>query len=389
MADEPEDAKMTGTNGDHDPPVVGTAQPKEDINPEETAAEKPDEKPDEKPEQGQEPKTQGEAKSPLAEESKLEETEEVKQETTNGNAVIPKSRGDEVPSSILEKGIIYFFYRARVNVNEPQDVKDIARTYIILRPIPLDAKLGDGPIGDDGSCRLLSLPKKVLPRSGKDRFMTFVEKTKTSFNKLKDSFMSGSEYATKTAGTSHVPPVTPLAEGVYAITSTGRESHLAYIITIPSELGEVQKDLGLKERGSFVTSVKNPSTPAPNNVSLPQGPDYPKEMLDDFRGLRWKPLEPRYLDYPNTQFLVIGESYDSAVEQRPKDEREHNALASSEIEKLEGEDEIRVKHLKGRSNHLDSSIRTDNIQETTQYLQISVLRQRSILKYQQLGDGFE
>jgi hypothetical protein len=113
----------------------------------------------------------------------------------------------------------------------------------------------------------------------------------------------------------------------------------------------VQKDLGLKERGSFVTSVKNPTAPAPNNVSLPQGPDYPKEMLDDFRGLRWKPLEPRYLDYPNTQFLVIGESYDSAVEQRPKDERENNGSPSAEIEKLEGEDEIRVKHLKGRSHH--------------------------------------
>ncbi len=164
--------------------------------------------------------------------------------------------------------------------------------------------------------------------------------------------MTGSEYATKTQGTSHVPPVTPLAEGVYAITSTGRESHIAYNITIPQELGEVQKDLGIQERGSFVTSVKNPNKPAPAGASLPKGPDYPQELLDEFRSLRWKPLEPKYLDYQNTQFLLIGEShhYDKAVEQRPKDERQGNAPPEEEMEKLEGENEIRIKHLKGTSH---------------------------------------
>ena len=275
--------------------------------------------------------------------------EDAKPTESNGNAVVPDSREQDPPSSILEKGVIYFFFRARVNVEDPQDVKDIARSYMIMRPIPLDAKLGDGPIGDTSNCRLLALPKKVLPQSGKDRFMTFVEKVHTGFADLKDSFMTGSDYATKTVGTSHSPAVTPVAEGIYAITSTGRESHLAYIITIPSELGEVQKDIGIRERGSFVTSVKNPTTPAPNNASLPQGPDYPQELLDEFRGLRWKPLEPKYLDYENAQFLIIGESFDHATEQRPKDEREGNAAPEEEMEKLEGEDEIRVKHLKGMS----------------------------------------
>lgn len=279
-------------------------------------------------------------------ERKKEESHTVQ---ANGDAVESGER-DHVPSSILEKGIIYFFFRSRVNIDDPQDVNDIARTYIVMRPIPLDAKLGEGPIGDEGNCRLLAVPKKVLPVSGKDRFLSFVEKTKTTFAELKESFMPGSDYATKTQGTSHVPPVTPLAEGVYAITSTGRESHLAYNITIPHELGDVQKDLGLKEKGSFVTSVKNPSAPAPANASLPQGPDYPQELLDEFRSLRWKPLEPKFLDYVNTQFLLIGEShhYDKATEGRPKDEREGNGIPEEEIEKLEGEDEIRVKHLKGK-----------------------------------------
>ena len=102
------------------------------------------------------------------------------------------------------------------------------------------------------------LPKKVFPLRGKDRFMVFVEKTKTTFKNLKEDVFSSSDDNTQTAGTRRLPATTPIAEGVYAITTTGRTSHLAYIITIPSQLGEVQKDMGIQARGSFVTSLKNP-----------------------------------------------------------------------------------------------------------------------------------
>lgn len=340
-----------------DPAPEGEKEPaKDEVENSATEPKQEDEKPQAEQDAkmtdaGDEQKEDSTEKKDEAQPTTSEPKQDEKPADTNGDAVEAGAREDDVPSSILEKGVIYFFFRARVNVEDPQDVNDVARTYIVLRPIPLDAKIGDGPIGDEGNCRLLALPKKVLPVSGRDRFLAFVEKAKTSFSDLKDSFLKGSEYETKTAGTSHSPPVTPLAEGVYAITSTGRESHLAYIINIPSELGEVQKDLGLQERGSFVASVKNPTQPAPGNASLPKGPEYPQEILDEFRNLRWKPLEPKYLDYNNAQFLLIGESHhlDKALEQRPKDEREGNVAPEEEMEKLEGEDEIRIKHLKGKS----------------------------------------
>jgi hypothetical protein len=315
---------------------------------------------------GSEEKKTEETQPPATENTKAEATDDTKEEeapaATNGNAVVPEAREGDPPSSILEKGVIYFFFRSRVNVDDPQDVKDIARSYMVLRPIPLSAKIGEGAIGDNHNCRLLALPKKVLPRSGRDRFMTFVEKAGTSFAELKDSFLPGSDYATKTAGTSHSPPVTPLAEGVYAITSTGRESHLAYIITIPQELGEVQKDMGLRERGSFVVSVRNPTKPAPGGASLPKGPEYPPEILNEFRDLRWKPLEPKLIDFENAQFLVIGDSFEAATEQRPKDERQGNGLPNEELEELEGEDEIRIQHLKGKLCGLENpAIKVTNI----------------------------
>lgn len=198
-------------------------------------------------------------------------------ESTNGGAVEESSQREEsTPSSILEKGIIYFFFRGRVNIDEPSEVNEIARSYMVLRPLPHGGKLGDGAIGDDGNNRLLALPKKVLPTSQRDRFMIFVEKCKASMEDIKNTLQS-SDYATKTAGTRHTPAATPVAEGVYSITTTGRESHLAYILTVPSELSEVQKDVGLRERGSFVTSVRNPKYEGPANTNLPKGAEYPQE----------------------------------------------------------------------------------------------------------------
>lgn len=198
---------------------------------------------------------------PGPQESAVEESEDRKQST---------------PSSILEKGIIYFFFRGRVGINEPSDVDEVARSYIVLRPLPHDAKLGEGPIGDNGNNRLLALPKKVVPKSPKDRFMTFVEKPNATVDDIKN-ILASSDYVTKTAGSRHTPAAAPVGEGVYAITSTGRESHLAYILTIPGDISEVQNDIGLRQRGSFVTSVKNPQYSGPAGANLPKGPEYPQE----------------------------------------------------------------------------------------------------------------
>lgn len=267
------------------------------------------------------------------------------------NAVEDSSKREEAtPSNILEKGIIYFFFRGRVGIDEPNDVNDIARSYIVLRPLPQGAKLGDGPIGDAGNNRMLALPKKVLPVSPKDRFMIFVEKANISMDDIK-SQLSSSDYTTKTAGARHTPSATPIGEGVYAITQTGRETHLAYILTIPSELGEVQQGVGLRQRGSYITSAKNPQSSAPANASLPQGAEYPQEILDEFHGRGWMALQPKLLTYENTQFLLIGHN-DDALEKAAKtqdgeEEKPEKETPLEEMETLEHEDEIRVEHLKG------------------------------------------
>lgn len=71
--------------------------------------------------------------------------------------------------------------------------------------------------------------------------------------------------------------------------------------------------------------------------------------MDDFRDLRWAPLKPKFIDYPNAQFMMLGEAQghlgkgDKTEEKAPEQED-----AGEELEHLEGEDEIRAEALNGK-----------------------------------------
>lgn len=277
---------------------------------------------------------------------------ETKLETDNNGAIEESSqREKKMPSNILEKGVVYFFTRNRVSVDEAESVGDLQRTFFVLRPIPHGAKLGDGAIQDLKNNRLFALPKKVFPKSHNDRFMAFVEKANTTIQDLKDDFFKGTEYNTKTQGTRQTDPVTPVAEGVYLITRTeDATTHLVYSTTIPAEIGEVQEDLGIKSQGSFIISVKNPERSGPASASLPQKPGFSQEIIQEFRGLAWSEVKPKYLDHEYCQILLIGEDTEKAVEPTQKNARHHKETPKEEIEQLEHEDELRVKHLKGEQD---------------------------------------
>lgn len=64
-------------------------------------------------------------------------------------------------------------------------------------------------------------------------------------------------------------------------------------------------------------------------------------IMEEFRGLKWGALEPKHLDYKHAEVLFIGQS-GSEVPGEGKHEG-----TSDEMEKLEGEDEVRVRHLEG------------------------------------------
>jgi hypothetical protein len=72
-------------------------------------------------------------------------------------------------------------------------------------------------------------------------------------------------------------------------------------------------------------------------------------VLEKFGDLRWVPLKPEFLDYPNAQFLMIGEAQNdlgkAATSQGEK--LSHEEEPGEELEKLEGENEDRIDALQG------------------------------------------
>lgn len=64
------------------------------------------------------------------------------------------------------------------------------------------------------------------------------------------------------------------------------------------------------------------------------------------------PLEPKLLNYENTQFLLIGHgdnALDKATVAQSNDQEKDKEEPKEEMEKLEHEDELRIEHLKGNS----------------------------------------
>lgn len=70
-------------------------------------------------------------------------------------------------------------------------------------------------------------------------------------------------------------------------------------------------------------------------------------VIEEFRGLAWAEVKPKYLDYANCQILMIGEDPQKALESTTKDKKHDKETPKEEIEQLEHEDELRVEHLHG------------------------------------------
>lgn len=92
---------------------------------------------------------------------------------------------------MLEKGLIYFFYRSRVDIISAGGISDVARSFIVLRPTPSEATAGTMELGR--KFRLLVVPKKIFPTSGRIKEIAFVEKAGITLKELQNIFLTGGE----------------------------------------------------------------------------------------------------------------------------------------------------------------------------------------------------
>jgi hypothetical protein len=171
-------------------------------NPEEAAVEQ-DQPPVEKKTKAEEVQNGGTADGKKAAKEK-EESKDIETSDANqtDNAVKPdSSREKKVEESpIVEKGLVYFFLRSKVNVEHPESLAEVKRAYMVLRPLPQGTKLVDGKIEDAGHNRLIAIPKKRMPVRGSDRLLTFVQEPKANLEDIRTKHLNGRTYQTKTLG---------------------------------------------------------------------------------------------------------------------------------------------------------------------------------------------
>ena len=81
--------------------------------------------------------------------------------------------------------------------------------------------------------------------------------------------------------------------------------------------------------------------------------------MDELRDLRWAPLQPKFIDYPNAQFLILGEAQGDLGKGGISEGEEGKESAGDEVEMLEHENEVRAYPLRGKvSNDLSRLIRS-------------------------------
>jgi hypothetical protein len=214
------------------------------------------------------------------------------------------SSSDNPEPEILEQGDIYFFYRPKKDVEEVKGIEDIRRFFMVTAP----EKSENIEREKNQFYRLFVIGKKSLPEIRKsearasERYWArvggiFNDPDELTKDLLSDEFRKGDA-------------ARPVGEGKYAIVRHQNHAELAYILEMPKEPGEAQKELGIEKEASYVISVINPKRPAPTGyLSTYEPPKYPQEVFKEFNeteNFLSLAKDTKFIDYQNAQIILIG-----------------------------------------------------------------------------------
>jgi Protein of unknown function (DUF2795) len=203
-------------------------------------------------------------------------------------------------SDIIEQGDVFFFYRPKVDTEEVEDLKHVQRFYMITAP------------EDNTKYRLFLIGQKQLPEIVEDKSTS--EEKNWALNTLTTSNpkdiqkeLMPAEYTTETRGKRRLAAAVPAGEGKYVIAKHDNHTELAYVLELPETPGPTQREFEIKREASYIISVKNPDVKVPGFAASEKKPDYPKTLKEKFGDKRWINVEePDFLNYENTQLLLIG-----------------------------------------------------------------------------------
>jgi hypothetical protein len=203
-------------------------------------------------------------------------------------------------AQILEQGDIYFFYRPKKAAEEVKGIEDVRRFFMVTASEQDNNK--------SSLYRLFVIGKKSLPEvreteaRASERYWARVGGVFKDANELTKE-LSSDEFRKGDAAR-------PVGEGKYAIVKYHNHTELAYILEMPKEPGEAQKELGIEKEASYIISVVNPKIPKPSNLpTTEEPPKYPQEVLNEFNETEnFVPLskDTKFIDYQNAQIILIG-----------------------------------------------------------------------------------
>ncbi|HEY6883282.1 MAG TPA: hypothetical protein VI278_04510, partial [Nitrososphaeraceae archaeon] len=223
------------------------------------------------------------------------------------------NRINNTQSDTLEQGDIYFFYRPKKNAEQVKSIEDIRRFFIVTAAEQRQQEQQQENISSQ-LYRLFVIGKKSLPEIRKsearasERYWARVGGIFTDPNELTKELFSD-EFRKGDAAR-------PVGEGKYAIVKHQNHAELAYILEMPKEPGEAQRELSIEKEASYIVSVINPKKSAASAV--PEGGSYPsteeipmysEEILKEFNDsdiFVSLTRDTRFIDYRNAQILLIG-----------------------------------------------------------------------------------
>lgn len=209
---------------------------------------------------------------------------------------------------VLERGNILFLYQPKRDVTQARGPDDLERLYFMLIP---DHR-------EEHKSRIFSLSRNALPivvsgtAAPEERVWGLAQEVDPDPTVALDDLQEEAT-AAQAPGQRARPWVRAAGEGRYAIFRHGAGTHLAYALAKPEEPGEVQKALEIRPQGNYLISVKAPAAPA----GIPAGgpPLYPPRLESRFTRADLIPVEPSdFLDYPNTQVLLLAADADARQE---------------------------------------------------------------------------
>jgi hypothetical protein len=252
------------------------------------------------------------------------ENESEKGPESRGNDILEDNNNPEAKTEVLEKGDIFFFYRPKAKIvddgsgGDVKSIEDIRRFFMVTATNPendqwqqfagADSKTARKEEEASPKYRLFVIGKKSLPEirtteaRRSERYWAkvggiFENPQELSKELLSDEFRKGDA-------------ARPVGEGKYAIVKHQDHAELAYVLEMPEEPGEAQKELGIEKEASYVISIINPKVPVPAGYpSSEEPPNYPESILKEFgdnENFVSLDRDLRFINFQNAQMILVG-----------------------------------------------------------------------------------